>query len=585
MEFRIPEEKISEIRSSADILDIVSERVNLRRAGKNWTGLCPFHSEKTPSFTVSPDKQIYYCFGCGAGGNVISFLMKIDGLSFVESLKALAHRYGIHIPEKEMTPEQKKRLSERDRLYRINDLALTFFRESLASYSGREARGYLEKRAVDMSCIDRFGLGFAPDSWDSLLKFFKGKNIDLKSAEKAGLAVKGKNDSFYDRFRNRITFPIHDISGRITGFGGRVLDDSKPKYLNSPETMLYHKGKSIYGLNLAKDKCRSENTVYISEGYLDIVAFHQFGITNSVATLGTALTSDQVRILKGYSSRMILVYDSDEAGRSAAARSVDVFLREGVDASVLLLPDGHDPDSFLRESGADGFYNALESKRSVMDFFVDEGLRKHGGSVAGRMRVVDDVCAILSSMSDRIERSLYSRQAAVRLGVDSGAFMERLGKKTSPEIKKTASPVRSYDTENVRMERMIVSMMLQFNNSDIIEEVRKRNLVEYFCDEALKYSAIAILETYSEKAGSGIASDVIDRIDERLRSFLAELAVNDQPWTYEGSIGLINQFQSKFRKKEDDLLEKIKMAESANDHALLFRLLKEKQLAVKQNRT
>jgi DNA primase len=523
--------------------------------------------------------------------------MKTDGLSFVEALKFLASRYGIQIPEREMTPEQKRRLTERERLYAVNSLAQGFFRENLISENGKNARAYLKKRAVDDLCIEKLGIGFAPDSWDSLLNFLKAENIDQGTAEKAGLTVKGKSSGFYDRFRNRITFPIYDISGRITGFGGRVLDDSKPKYLNSPETLIYHKGKSLYGLNLAREKARSDNTIFISEGYLDIAAFHQFGITNAVATLGTALTSDQVRILKGYASRMILVYDSDEAGRSAAARSAGVFLGEGVDAYVLLLPDGHDPDSFLKTEGVEGFLRVLESKDAILDFFVDEGIRKHGVSVAGRMKVLDDVCAILSPMSDRIERDLYAKQAAARLGIEHGAMLERLGSKKrpvaghsgtgSPETGHSAlgSGVRGYDAENVRMEKMIVSMLLQFSNPDIMEEIRKRNLVEYFSDEALKYSAIAILETYSLSSGSNIASDILGRIDERFRGFLAELAVSDQPWTYEGCMGLINQFQSKFRKNEDDLLERIKMAESANDHALLFRLLKEKQLSVKQRRT
>jgi len=590
VEIRIPEEKISEIRTASNILDVISERVLLKRTGKNWTGLCPFHSEKTPSFTVSPDKQIYYCFGCGAGGNVFSFLMKMDGLSFIEILKTLASRYRIDIPEKELSPAQKKRISERERYFEVNSLASSFFRSNLFSDSmeAGKAREYLEKRAIDSSNINAFDIGYASDSWDSLLRFLKSKNINHEIAEKIGLAVKGKNGSYYDRFRNRIVFPILDVSGRVTGFGGRVLDDSKPKYLNSPETVLYHKGKSLYALNLAKEKCRSEGTVYISEGYLDIVSLHQFGITNSVATLGTALTSDQVRVLKGYATSMVLVYDSDVAGRSAAARSAEIFIREGVDAYVLLLPEGHDPDTFVREKGHEGFKQAAELKKSIMDFYIDEGIRQHGISVAGRVKVVEGVCSILSLVSDSIERSLYAKQASLRLGIDPRAFIEKLERKNTPvpRPQNRIKPVhKNAETDGVRLETMIVSMMLQFPDSDVIAEIKKRNLVDLFIDEKLKISALTILETYSEKSGSDLVSAVLDRIDEGLKSFIAELGVCEHPWTVEGCMGLINQFLSKRRRGEGDLLERIKAAEVSNDQILLLKLLKEKQDLVRQNRT
>lgn len=587
MEFKIPEEKISEIRSAANILDIVSERVQLKKAGKNWIGLCPFHSEKTPSFTVSPDKQIYYCFGCGAGGNAISFLMKIEGLSFVEALKSLSVRYGIEIPEKKLTPDQQKRISERERLFDVNSLACSFFRENLKSESeGKLARDYLLSRSLDVRVTDGFALGFATDSWDSLLKFLRSRNVDPSYAEMAGLAVKGKNGSLYDRFRNRIVFPIHDVSGRITGFGGRVLDDSKPKYLNSPETRLYHKGKSLYGLSQARDACRSEGTVFIAEGYLDLIAFHQRGMVNSVATLGTALTVDQVRLLKGYATTMVLVYDSDEAGRAAAARSIDVFLKEGVDAYVLLLPDGHDPDSFLREYGQDGFKEMMATKKTVMDFYLDESLRKNGSTVAGKIKVVDDVCAILSPHPDKIERSLYARQAALKLGIDQAALLDRIEKKNFDSVKPAEKQVvfsRTPDSDTIRLERAIVSMMLQFPDSAVIEKIIKGNLVEYFSDGALKNSAMTIIETYRTEVVSDLASCVMGRVDDKLRSFLAALCVKDHPWTYEGCMGIINQFQAKCSRSEKDLLEKIREAERSNDQALLIRLLKEKQeLAIRK---
>lgn len=590
MEIRIPEQKVSEIRAAANILDVVSDHVILKRAGKNWIGLCPFHSEKTPSFTVTPERQIFYCFGCGVGGNVISFLMKVEGISFLEALKSLAKRYRIEIPEKKLTPAQIKKISERERFFEINSLASSFFRENLASATPEAAiaRQYLEKRGIDPSLAASFGIGYASESWDSLLKFLSGRNVSPDVAGQIGLAVKGKNGSFYDRFRNRIVFPIHDVSGRVTGFGGRVLDDSKPKYLNSPETALYHKGRSIYALNLAREKCRQEGVVYISEGYIDIVSLHQFGVTNSVATLGTALTVDQIRILKGYASQMVLVYDSDEAGRSAAVRSSEAFFKEGVDAYVLLLPDGEDPDSFVRRVGADGFNREAESKRTILDFVIDEGIRKNGVSVAGKVKIIDSVCSLLSHVGDKIERSLHARQAAQRLGVDPGAFLEKAEKKISfaPSMKAASAGLKKPETDTARMEKMIVSMMLQFPDDQIMRTIAAENVVSFLRDETLKLLATVTLEVYMKKSGAFLISDVIDKVDEQHKRYIAEIGLSDFEWTVKGCLGVINQFLLLNRQHEKELIDRIKEAEKTKDlPADLKSLLQKKQeLSVRNHR-
>jgi DNA primase len=329
----IPEDKISEIKNAADIVDIISETVLLKKAGRNFLGLCPFHSEKTPSFTVSPEKQIFYCFGCGAGGNVFSFLMKHESLTFPEAARALAKRYGITIPTKTLSPEQRRKIGQKESLLDLNKQAMDFFHhELLSSVAGKQALSYLSKRGISEETIDQFNLGYAPKGWDNLLRFFTKMRIRPGLLEISGLVAARKNSSgFYDRFRDRIIFPIFDVNMEVVGFGGRVMDNSEPKYLNSPETSVYNKSRTLYGLHRARDKCRTDDKVFIVEGYLDLLALHQHGIENSVATLGTALTAEHIRMLARYTRRMVLVYDSDEAGIKSAYRCIETFWKEHVD--------------------------------------------------------------------------------------------------------------------------------------------------------------------------------------------------------------------------------------------------------------
>ena len=328
----IPEDKISEIKNAADIVDVVSESVLLKKAGKNFIGLCPFHSEKTPSFTVSSDKQIFHCFGCGTGGNVFSFMMKQEGLSFPEAARHLAKRYGVDIPDRPLSPEQKKKISEREKLLDINRRAGGFYHQALLdSRYGKQARSYLSTRGISQKTIDDFKLGYARDGWDHLLGFFSINRVSPILLEKSGLIVPRKNKSgHYDRFRNRIIFPIFNVNTQIVGFGGRVLDDSLPKYLNSPETTLYNKSRSLYGIHRAKDKCRATGTVYIVEGYLDLLALHQHGIENSVATLGTALTADHVKLLTRYSGQNTWIFVEKMCSARIKPTPVYWFCRPGM---------------------------------------------------------------------------------------------------------------------------------------------------------------------------------------------------------------------------------------------------------------
>ncbi len=422
----IPENKISDIKNSVNIVDIVAEVVLLKKTGKNHSGLCPFHSEKTPSFTVSSEKQMFYCFGCGVGGDVFEFLKRHEGVSFPEAAQILARKYGIEIPTRSMSPEQKKRMTERETIYAINKQAMSFYLQNLLHKRfSQEAMAYLLNRGMKKEIIDGFSLGYAPEGWDNLIVFLRKKGIPLDLAERSGLIIskrdqQNKVERYYDRFRNRIIFPIFNTSQQVIGFGGRVMDSSLPKYLNSPETPLYIKSRSLYGLHAAKNRCRESGRVFVVEGYMDFLSLYQHGIKNSVATLGTALTPDHIRALKGHigqNGKVILVYDSDEAGINAAKRSIGVFDKEDVDAYILELPTGYDPDSYIMKFGADSFKERAAKAPSTMFFLVAFYSKKYGESVEGKIRMVSDMMGPLSTINDNVKRSLYIQAIAERTGV------------------------------------------------------------------------------------------------------------------------------------------------------------------------
>jgi len=582
----IPEDKISEIKNTANIVEVVSEVVLLKKTGKNYIGLCPFHSEKTPSFTVSQAKQIFYCFGCAAGGNVFSFLMKHDGISFPDAAKILARRYGIDIPVRTMSPEQKRRMSQRENLLAVNRQAMEFFRKQLLdAVSGKRAMGYLKKRGINKEIFDNFNLGYAPQGWDNILSFFKKKNISLNLVEKAGLIVPRKEKSgFYDRFRDRLIFPIFDLNMQAIGFGGRVMDDSMPKYLNSPETPVYNKSRSLYGLNLAKMKCRENGRVYIVEGYFDLLALHQHGFQDSVATLGTSLTPEHVQILKGFvgkDGKIILVFDSDDAGIKAVMRSIGIFMRMEVDARIIVLPEGYDPDSFLFEFGYELFLDSDSKARSLMSFLIGSAVKKHGLSIEGKIRIISEMKEPLSFINDNIKKSLYIKELAECISIDESAVLEKIRNLSVRNRDKAIRPTmpdkiqgKAFQGKWGRLERQIIAMMLQF--PQILSEIRKRDILYLFENTALKSIGQVLLKQkdYSEMQ----VSDIINFIeDKEQKNIVASLAIGEDMWDYEACIGIITRFESIQKKNEKKLIEKIKAAEKDNDLELLANLLRQKQ--------
>ena len=595
MAFFIPEDKISEIKNAVDIVEIVSEVVLLKKTGNNFVGLCPFHSEKTPSFTVSPDKQIFHCFGCGTGGNIFSFLMKHDGVTFPEAARQLAKRCGVEIPSQHYSPEQRRRLSEKESLQSINKLALEYFSRALGNESvGKSARSYLQKRGMTPEMIKCFKIGYAPGGWDNLLNFLTKKRFSPQLIEKSGLIIPRKNKSgFYDRFRERLIFPIINIYDQVIGFGGRVLDDSLPKYLNSPETPLYNKSRSLYGLNIAKDKCRSADTVFIVEGYLDLIALHQNGIGNSVATLGTALTAEHIRLLTRYASRMVLVYDSDEAGIRSAQRCIDVFWNEhadfrrgdvfnekDADTHIMVLPAGHDPDSFLMENGPEAFHEEAAKAPGIITFLIDCAIKKHSLSVEGKIRIIADMVEPLAAINDSVARSLYIRQLAERLEVSEAAILEktnaisikgakrfqgRFSAAATDANRQTKRGVNEADAvdlagSTIKIEQKIIAMMLQF--PEILSEIEKRNVLDHFENNRLKSIGSSILSrkfSSSEQVSELISETVND--DEK--QLIAALAFKEEDWTLKGCLMLVSRFVEAGKRRRDSnrFDEQIKAAE------------------------
>lgn len=596
----IPEEKIQEIRTAADIVQVVGDRVALRKAGKNFVGLCPFHAEKTPSFTVSPDKQMYHCFGCGAGGNAIGFLMKVDGLTFPEAVKALAQRFGISLPTRELTPDQKRRLSEREHLLEINALAGRFFHHHLVGgEAGSRALTYLVKRGMTHKFIAQYQLGYALDAWDRLLGYLKRKGVAPQTVAKAGLAVpRKKGEGFYDRFRNRVIFPIRDLNGRVLAFGGRVLGDDVPKYINGPETAVYHKSRTLFGMDQARSVCRQESRLFIVEGYFDALSLHLNGIVNTVATLGTSLTTEHVRMMRGYlgeGGKVILVYDSDEAGLNAARRSINVFRDGLLDARILVLPDGHDPDSFVMEAGADRFREAAGKALSALDFLLERAIAQHGMTTQGKMRIVKELSEPLATMGDTIARALQVQKVAERLGIDEAVLHRSLPAPANRENRgrlrrTTPSAAESTAIEGGapsafdggrRIERQIISMMLQF--PPMIEPIRAEGLLAHFEDPHLKVIGETILG--QEGAGAVSAVDVMGRCeDPALKRLVAALSMAEEKWDRIGCERLLGQFRAGIRKRQDTLVDRIRAAEAAGDMELLQSLLLEKQEKKKAGR-
>lgn len=429
---------VQRVKDAAQIVDIVGECVSLKRAGANMKGLCPFHAEKTPSFMVNPARQSFHCFGCGEGGDVLNFMMKYYNLTFPEALKQLAQRYQITLPEKEFTSEDRAKAEKRQKLFDANERAAKMYHEYLLNHSeAAPARDYLHKREMTQEIINDFNLGYAPKSWDFLSSKVSKSSITLSEAEEAGLLVRKDSSRFYDRFRDRVLFPIYELTGRVVGFGGRILGEGEPKYLNTPETLIYDKSRMLFGLFQHRDAIRRTRQAVVVEGNFDLLALASYGVDNVVAPLGTALTQAQIRLLKGYADEVILLFDGDEAGIKAAMRAVPLFLAEQVSARVALLPAMHDPDTYIRAHGKEGLEKYLVRALPILEFAYEHLKAKHGMSMTGKGKILEELePLILASGSSPFQQSVLISEFSNKLGLDPEQVLQGFKKaargKTGP---------------------------------------------------------------------------------------------------------------------------------------------------------
>jgi DNA primase len=417
---------VQRVKDAAQILDIIGECVSLKRAGANMKGLCPFHAEKTPSFVVNPARQSFHCFGCGEGGDVFSFMMKYYNLTFPETLKQLAQRYQVTLPERHFSAEDQEKAEKRQMLFDVNERAARMYHEYLLQHTGgAQARDYLQKREIAGDVITAFQLGYAPVGWDFLSNKVARSSIPLAEAEEAGLLVRKERGRFYDRFRDRILCPIFELTGRIVGFGGRILGEGEPKYLNTPETLIFDKSRILFGLFQHRDAIRKSRQAVVVEGNFDLLALASYGVDNVVAPLGTALTQNQIRLLKGYADEVILLFDGDEAGVKAAMRSVPLFLAEQVAARVAMLPAMHDPDSYIRAHGKEGLLKYLQSARPILEFAFEHLRDKHGMSMTGKGKILEELEPLIqASGSSPFQQSVLISEFSNKLGLDPDQVMQ-----------------------------------------------------------------------------------------------------------------------------------------------------------------
>lgn len=445
---RIPQETIDRIRQSADIVEIVGDYVSLKKRGANYIACCPFHNEKTPSFNVSPVRQIYKCFGCGKAGDPVRFIMDIQNVGYPEALRFLAKKYGIEIQEQETTPEDLLRQNERESLYIALNFAKEHYRHQLTETEEGRSIGlsYFRERGFLDDAVKAFELGYSQDVWDGLLQEALRKGYQQEVLEKAGLILtkEGGSGKPYDRFRGRVIFPIHNVSGRVIAFGARILksDKTQPKYINSPETEVYHKSQVLYGIFQAKQSIRQEDVCYLTEGYTDVISLHQAGIRNVVASSGTSLTIEQIRLISRFTQNVTILYDGDAAGIKAALRGLDMVLEEGLNVSIATFPDGDDPDSYVRKVGADAFQKHLKTTTSdFISFKTDMLLRDAGDDPFKRAEVIGEIVESISRISDPIKRQVFFQATARQLNVDEQTLISESNRRIlKQQEKRTRQP-------------------------------------------------------------------------------------------------------------------------------------------------
>ena len=499
---------LTELTERNDIVDVVSGYVRLgKKSGSNMFGLCPFHSEKTPSFSVSPDKQIYHCFGCGKGGGVINFIMEIENLSFPEAVEFLAKRAGMPIPEEENDRESRKR----SRMLSLNRDAARFFYAQLSTPQGGAARDYMARRRIGPATAKNFGIGFAPDTWDSLEKAMREKGYTDFELFDAGLVRKGNKGGYYDTFRNRLMFPVIDVRGNVIGFSGRILGDGEPKYMNSPETLVFNKSRNLFALNLAK-KSKS-GYIILSEGNIDVVSLHQAGFDSAVASLGTSLTPEQARLLSRYTNQVIIAYDNDGAGIKAAQRAIGILEKLDLKVKVLRMSGAKDPDEFIKLKGADAFRNLLESSENQIDYRLRSVTDKFDLSVdEQKVEFLKEASDLVARLPGSVERQVYAMRVASMSGVSADVVTKEVERRRKKLVNQAS---RSEERQQSRPERQLQPEEKALRYEDPSSAAAEEGVIRLlYLDPALARNAeLPAPEEFSSPALGHIYSVLRDKID------------------------------------------------------------------------
>lgn len=532
-----PAEFIQELRSASDIVSVVSEYVRLKKVGNNYVGLCPFHNEDTPSFSVNREKQMFYCFGCNVGGDVFEFIKQREKVDFPEAVRLLAQR--AHLPLPMRTAEETRRMGEREKLYRANALAQEYFQTQLLGKSGEVARSYLSRRGIDPAVAQDFGLGFALPDWQGLLDYLRRAGVSTDVAVKAGLAIpRQRGGGAYDRFRNRLMFPIRDLRGRVVAFGGRILGPGEPKYLNSPETLIYQKSRVLYALERARASIEKENRALIVEGYLDALTCHQFGFTWAVASLGTALTREQIDLIKRFTDKVYIGYDADAAGQAATQRGLALVRSAGLGVRVLQVPVGKDPDEFLKSAGADAFAVLVKEALPLPDYQYQRLVAEYGReTLEGRVAIARGMVPVLLGIDSLVEREEYTRKVAQELGLS----MEAL----AAEIRRAARPItedKAAAASNVKRNPLIPAARraeakalaglcrLFLTNPEVREKIVARVTAEKLGDLPQAEVLATLLTLYRQGEREFSFPQVGECLDSAgAQEFLAQMAVVQQP--------------------------------------------------------
>lgn len=586
-----PKAILNDIKDRISIVAFIGERIPLKRAGRNYRGLCPFHNEKTPSFNVNDEKGIYHCFGCGEGGDLFQFVMKFDGVGFAEAVRGLAGRAGVELP-RDASPAELAKEEEGARrkraLLRVNEIARDWFVGRLSDPRvGRVAREYLQTRGISENILTQHFLGYADNSWDQLALHLRERHVPLELAAELGLLKRRDGGGFYDFFRHRIMFPIISVRGEVLGFSGRTLEaaDGVAKYVNSPDSPIYHKSNSVYGLHLAANAIRREDQVILVEGNIDLVALSQAGIVNAVAPLGTALTTGHVRLLRRLTRRMTVVFDGDEAGTRAALRSLEIFIEEGIAPRVVPLPAGEDPDSLVRKEGAEAFRKRLDAAPPLFEYFVERVIEKTGADAAGKVAATEQIIPLLRTVADPAEQAIYRRHVARRLDLDERSLERSLasahGKAPGPAVAVARRAETGSGGIAIRTaERLLIEAMFACPEMAprIIGAVGPEEFEDPWC------RLVAGLVHDRTVPGEALrVTDVIEAVeDAELALQLRGIALGGDRWDAGEAEGLVDDCIARLKERPqrlrlEQINDDIRRAEMSGDEARLLELLGEKR--------